>query len=421
MLDRRARCRAVRFLSCVGVLVAALLSSRPASAYAWMIRHEYQGCLPCHTDPSGAGMLTEYGRVLGENSMRMRYGVPPSDEPSKIARFLFGVPTPEWLLLGGSVRSAVQLTKQVTELPPEGVAWGAPRFLQMEADLKAQLTFGRLRAYGSLGYMHAGKQAIELTHRDSDNLVSREHWVGVDLGEDKEILLRFGRIAVPFGIRTDEHTMLIRSRRTTRTNIDNGQQHGLAMSYSGSVLRGEIMALLGNLQLNPDALRERGYAGFLELPVGQSAAIGVSSTLTYARQDYVDDTPRTTRQLHGAFARVVPIKPLVLFVEANAMFTTTGRTAVATAGTSSGFVGMVQADVEPVQGLHLVFAGEAMVSNGLVTNPRAPQVVARSFDGWAGVLWFFAPHADLRFDFVATSTRNGPVSIHLLPQLHLYL
>ena len=37
----------MRLLSLVGVL-AALFWSRPASAYPWMIRHEYQGCVPCH-------------------------------------------------------------------------------------------------------------------------------------------------------------------------------------------------------------------------------------------------------------------------------------------------------------------------------------------------------------------------------------
>src|SRR5580693_4803222 len=106
MFDRHAWRRAVRLLLAIGV-VAAILWSRPASAYPWMIRHEYQGCVPCHSDPSGAGMLTEYGRAMGENVLRSRYGSPPSDVPPVYARFLFGIPTPEWLLLGGSVRNAL--------------------------------------------------------------------------------------------------------------------------------------------------------------------------------------------------------------------------------------------------------------------------------------------------------------------------
>src|SRR6202042_592581 len=111
------------------VVVAALFWSRPASAYPWMIRHEYQGCVPCHADPSGAGLLTEYGRAMGENILRSRYGSTPPDEPPIYARFLFGVPTPDWLLLGGSFRSGVQLLKG------PGAPW-VPKVLEMEADLK---------------------------------------------------------------------------------------------------------------------------------------------------------------------------------------------------------------------------------------------------------------------------------------------
>src|SRR5580692_10203580 len=100
MLDRRAWGRAVRLLSWASFVAVALLWSRSASAYPWMIRHDYQGCVPCHADPSGAGLLTEYGRAMGENIMRSRYGSKPTDEPPSYAKPFFGLPTPEWLLIG---------------------------------------------------------------------------------------------------------------------------------------------------------------------------------------------------------------------------------------------------------------------------------------------------------------------------------
>src|SRR5580692_1829278 len=112
MLDRRAWGRALRLLSWASFVAVLLLWSRPASAYPWMIRHQYQGCVPCHADPSGAGLLTEYGRAMGENILRTRYGVPAPDEPSSVANFLWGVPTPDWLLLGGSVRNALFIQQQ---------------------------------------------------------------------------------------------------------------------------------------------------------------------------------------------------------------------------------------------------------------------------------------------------------------------
>jgi hypothetical protein len=419
MFDRHAWSRAVRLLSWL-VVVAAIFWSRPASAYPWMIRHEYQGCVPCHADPSGAGLLTEYGRAMGENVLRTRYGSKPPDEPPVYARFLFGVPTPDWLLLGGSVRNGVQWAG-----PLAGPL--AARFLEMEADLKAQITVGRFRAYGSLGYMSQGANYAQVTSITSDpncsptgpvlckgNVVSREHWVGVDLGEDKQFLLRAGRLDIPFGIRSDEHDLFVRNTATTRTNINESQQHGVALSYTGQIVRGELMAILGNYQVNPDAFRERGYAGFVELSLAPWAAAGVSSLVTYAAVDVVYGTPHTIRQVHGLFTRLaVPKTPLVVLAEADALITTSDVTTSGSGGTSPGMVGMLQADVEPTQGVHLMATGETWVQG-------ASTGTAKSFSSYLTALWFFAPHADLRFDFV-TQSLAGSVSIYALPQLHLYL
>jgi hypothetical protein len=384
-----------------------------------MIRHPYTGCTPCHADPSGAGLLTEYGRAMGENVLRTRYGSKPPDEPPVYSRFLFGVPTPDWLLLGGSVRTGYQFLKSPG-------AQFTHQFLEMEADLKAQVTIKRFRAYGGLGYMHELAQPTQITSRQNDNLVSREHWIGVDLGEDKQWLLRAGRIALPFGIRYDEHDLLVRNSTLaggTRTNINDSQQHGIALSYTGETVRGEIMAILGNYQINPDVFRERGYAGFVEFALKPWAAAGVSSMTTYAGEDFRLFTPHTIRQLHGVFGRLSPVEPLVLLAEADAYIITSDATANGMGGTSPGMVGALQADIEPTQGLHFVVTGETWVQSNIpkssdVTPPSGS--LTKVFGAWAGVLWFFAPHCDARFDFVVSS-QNGTVYYFMLPQLHLYL
>lgn len=415
MLDRRAWGRALRLLSWIGVVAAILFVARPASAYPWMIRHSYQGCGPCHADPSGAGLLTDYGRAMGENVLRSRYGSPAPDEPPVYARFLFGVPTPDWLLLGGSVRNAVEMQKD----PGAGVV---SRFLQMEASLKAQVTFGRFRASGSLGYQKAPMEA-QITSRSMHNLVSREHWLGVDLGEDKQFLLRAGRINIPFGIRNAEHEMLTRSRNVTRTNINDSAQHGVAFAWSTSIARGEVMALLGNYQLNGDAYRERGYAGYAEFKVAEGAAVGVSSMLTYAKKDYIDPlhSPDTIRQVHGVFTRLGPKPWVAILAEADALVTTTGPNAVSTGGTLPGFVSTVQVDFEPVQGVHLMLTGETLIKGNVVLTSTSPGITQKSFAGWATAQWFFAPHCDARFDFVAYSLADSGLSFYLLPQIHVYL
>ena len=384
-----------------------------------MIRHEYQGCVPCHADPSGAGLLTDYGRAMGENVLRTRYGSAPPDEPPVYSRFLFGVPTPDWLLLGGSVRGAVL----INTTPGTPVS---EQFILMEADLRAQVTVGRFRAYGSLGFMQLGSQSYQITENAQNNLVSREHWLGVDLGEDKQFLLRAGRIDIPFGIRDDNHQLFVRSSMVTQTNINDSAEYGLALSGSGRVLRGELMSVLGNYQINPDAFRQRGYAGFIEALVAPRMSVGASSLVNYARQDYLSNTEgfalfNTVRQVHGVFGRLAPAEPLVLLVEADATITT-GRTGATTAPatTAPGFAGLIEADIEPIQGLHLIPAVETWIQGDYAAGPGST-TTGKSYSGWAGVLWFFAPHADVRFDFVATAVLNGPVQYYALPQLHLYL
>ena len=77
---------------------------------------------------------------------------------------------------------------------------------------------------------------------------------------------------------------------------------------------------------------------------------------------------------------------------------------------------MLQADVEVVQGLHVQATGET-------TTPGGPGS-ALSYGGWGSVLWFFAPHSDLRIDAVEQSVPAGPSRLRVfsaIAQLHLYL
>jgi hypothetical protein len=261
--------------------------------------------------------------------------------------------------------------------------------------------------------MQESAQAAQITQGAENNLVSREHWLGADLGEDNQYLLRAGRMNLPFGIRSNEHTLFVRSTQVTRTNINDAQQHGIALAYNGLSFRGELMAILGNYQLNPDTFRERGYAGYLEFSLAPWVSAGVSSLLTYAKDDSLYLTQNTIRQAHGAFARVAPFKELVLLAEADALINIADD-ASGEALTSPGFAGMIQADYEPIQGLHLIATGETWIADQV-------QATSKSFAGWGSVLWFFAPHADVRFDFVAYSYGDSPVAYYLLPQLHVYL
>jgi hypothetical protein len=401
------------------IALCCLVWVHPAHAYTWMIRHGYTSCAICHADPSGGGLLTPYGRAQGEILLRSQYG-PATDEPGRVKDFLWGVPLPEdWLLLGGDVRDAVLNSK--TGSGASSVS--TTQFLPMQADLEGQVTWGAFRANASLGYEHEGAVEAQITDRAEDNLVSRLHWVGLDFGEDKAWSLRAGHMNLPFGIRQIEHTFFVRA--STRTDTDDAQQDGLALAYTGGAVRGEVMAIIGNYQIRPDAFRERGYAGYLEWAPSTSYAIGISSLLTYAElpNPELPFSPPLApapllRQAHGLFARLSPWKPLVLLVEADGLIDDQpSGVPKGTAALNGGWAGLVQADVEPWQGVHAIVAGEATTDP--VTNGGT------SVSGWFGAAWFFAPHADVRVDEIvqrlSTGVSTTMPAMTFLAQAHIYL
>ncbi len=377
------------------VCLTLWLSPRSAHAYPWMIRHNYTGCAVCHVDPSGGGVLTAYGSAQGDFLLRTHYGTSNSDEPSSSAGFLWGaVKPPAWFIPSGSVRTLAIDSKT-------GNGKYRQDFVLMQADARAAIVTGGFRAYASVGFVNVDDPAASI----SGGFVSREHWLGWAFGPDDALLVRAGRIDVPFGIRQIEHTLFVRA--STRTDLNDTQQHGVALSYSGDQLRGEIMAIAGNYQVSPDAFRERGYSGYAEYAPVSNVALGVSSLLTHAARDLYVLVPNT-RQAHGLFARVAPVSPLVLLAETDLI--------ASSAISATGYATMLQADVEPVQGVHVIATGENMHTGA--------KGVGTSWSGWLGADWFFLPHADTRFDFVHQSLAFGTVNVPAMAfmiQLHVYL
>src|SRR6185436_17599161 len=181
------------------------------------------------------------------------------------------------------------------------------------------------------------------------NLVSREFWVGLDLA-DHAILVRGGRLNLPFGLRNVEHTAWVRD--LTNTDINQDQQYGAALAYSRDPFRTEVMAIVGNFQVHPSQIRQGGYAGYFEYSLRPNLATGISSTITHA---VLDPAVRAsaTRQAHGFFARYAPVEPIVLLAEGDLLILNPGNASASTGGT-----GWLQVDFEPVQGLHFDVTGE---------------------------------------------------------------
>ena len=400
---------ALRRSSALLTLLVVLFCSHSAHAYSWMIRRGYTACNTCHSDPSGSGLLTEYGRAQSDELLRTHYGK-ASGETSPLAGFAWGVvKPPEWLLLGAQVRTLFMGLK-IGDTPR------AASFLLMQADAQAEARLGQLRINASLGAAPTDGNHAAV----AGALISREHWLGYGPSDDS-FLVRVGRINLPFALRSIEHELFV--RKSTRTDINDTQDHGVAFAYNGDWLRAEVMAIAGNYQIAPDAFRERGYSASAEVTPLTGLGVGVSSLITHAESDLYLRVPNT-RHAHGLFARWSPWQPLVLFGEADLLAQHAPRLHDSTL---FGSATLLQADLEPVQGLHVVVSGETATK---VVQPQGTTLAyekgqpTTSYGAWFGVHWFFALHADVRVDVMERSLVAGPTRIPVsayMAQLHLSL
>jgi hypothetical protein len=368
----------LRALHAFAAVSALLLLSVHARAYPWMIRHEYAQCSACHVDPSGAGPTTQYGRDVGKEGVYMN----GAGEGAVSSDFLLGVvKTPDWLQLGGDLR-VMSLGSKTRGVP------STQRTIWMQLDADASLSLGDFVASGALGYAPQGALGAALTRSTAHNLVSRQHWLGYKFAAAANLFIRAGRMNLPFGIRTIEHTLW--ARKLTRTNINDEQQYGLSAYFAGEMFRAELMGIAGSLQLRPDDYRERGYSGYFELEPLSGAALGVSSLITHRDLDTVT-LEETWRQVHGAFGRwATPYQPLVLLTEWDYVFESARNNFY-----KRGLVSYLQADWEPLLGMHFMLTGEAA------------KVGSRerhwSYGGWLTYAWFPAPHLDVRLDGIYQS------------------
>lgn len=396
----------MRILLLVASALFVFSLSSTSHAYPWMIRHGFGKCGSCHTDPMGGETLTGFGRVMSDSTLSTRWG---ATEPGKQAQLFFGVEEPRGVNIGGSFRMMTRLHKFA-----KGDQKSSGSTFPMQIDAYGQFRlFDRLRLGGSIGIIKSRDGAVQgraaqITTNDAGefNLLSRSHWIGYDITDN--ILLRAGRMNLPFGIRLPEHVMW--AREGTRTDRESQQQHGVALAYSGGDWRGEVMGILGNFQLGPDKYRERGYSAHVEYLVAPKLGVGISSLITHAKEDRLTTGSSNTRQAHGVTARYSPVRPLTFLLEADYLLSTQRR---------PGYVGMLQADLEFAQGFHAMVTGEVLDAGKPTIAPGiepAKGAGKAKLGAWITFNWFFYTHFDARIDLLVREEEQ----VTLLSQLHYY-
>ena len=396
-----------RALIVVAVHLLPLLAvgawATPAHAYPWMIKHEYTGCGVCHTDPSGGYLLTAYGRAQTQTLLSTWGRGPEGEEVDSRSQFAWGVPLPDALNLGVALRNLYLVSK-----PSQGST--RTRFVQMQADARAMAKVGHFEVAGSLGFVHEGALAAAITRSDTDNLVSREFWLGYRFGDDEATVLRAGRLYLPFGIRTENHYWYVRNR--TQTDLDAQEQWGLSLFRQGESYRAEIMGIAGNYQISPDDYRQRGYSGYFELIAVPKLAVGLSSLVTYAALD-PELALSAVRGAHGPFVRWGASSDVALLVEADLLHRTPEQGA-----TEVGLASAAMADWELTRGVHGLLTLE-------LATPRFDNDPSTwSHREWVSALWFIYPHIDLRLDAFLSHDQYGPQTVDAitaLGQVHVSL
>jgi hypothetical protein len=321
---------------------------------------------------------------------------------------LFGLIRPsEAFLIGGSVRVA---TLYKLDAASDKFSW-----FPMQLDVYGQLRFLKnFRAAGSIGAAKVpvgspNARAAQVTQNQGDgyNVISRTHWIGYDFGEGAHTV-RAGRLQLPFGIRMSEHVMWVRDK--TQTDRESDQQHGVALAMGWEKTRFEVMGILGNFQISPP-FREKGYSGYGETIVAENFALGVNSLMTIADNDRTNpEGLKTARGAHGLFLRAGPNDKVAILAEAD-LLTRSRR--------NLGYVGFLQFDVEPVQGLHTIATGEfydmGWTGGPNGTNPRTQGQGKPALGAWLSVQWFFLTHFDFRLDAILRAEKQ------IMGQLHVYL
>lgn len=394
-MSNRAHDEAMRSFGLL--LVLAPLS---ALAYPWTVKAGHLSCATCHVDPSGAGQLTPFGRSEAERLVRWSPTPPSSEVSERNARFLWFAALPDWVNLSGNLRFGAL------------VAPGAPKPvtpLEMASDLSATVSLGEamlVHATAGFGRKDAVAPAIVVPRCEpadpgecGPSFVARTYWVGVRAAQGA-LLVRAGRLPLPFGLRNNEHPSWVRSLTFTDGNVQ--QRLGASLSGVTGRVRFEVMGIAAATL--PSA-NEAGVSALTELKLTPSSALGLSS-LVASRPDI--DGP-STRQAHGAFVRAALLPSLVLLAEANVL-------AWATATTNRvGYAAFAQGDWEPVQGLHfMVTAESAHQGEGRQRGP--------SLGGWLSAAWYFFSHFELRVDAMARRLdAQSPLALSLVAQLHLFL
>lgn len=240
-------------------VIATLFWESPAVAFPELVRHNYANCTACHVNPSGGGVLTQYGRGLS-SAVLSTWG------EEKEGMFAYGImKPPDWLELGGDLR-LLNISQQTA---PTSSA--RTRMVLMQADVEAAITYKIFTAVGTAGIQDAALYP-------DNRFISRRHY-GLFYFSD-ELSLRAGRFLQAYGINIADHPSVTRRD----LGLDQGQEtYNVELAWLGEKWNAYTTGIFSRPDI-AEEIREKGVSTSLSyffldrFRVGANYFFGTSHT-----------------------------------------------------------------------------------------------------------------------------------------------
>lgn len=331
-----------------------------AFAYPEMIRNGYNNCAVCHYSQNGGGLINAYGRQLSREVLST-WGLEGEEQ------FLYGiVKPPEWLAAGGDFRF-VQLHRDTD-------AGHDKKFIMMQADAEAAITYKKIFIDGTAGYEEKNPR-----YAIGPGFVSRRHYINFQATD--ELAIRGGKFLRDFGINTAEHT--IATKRPLKFD-ESSETYNLEFTYlteSWSVSATGVFGLPNYAAVLP----EKGAAAVASHYFNETYKVGGSY--------YYGTSSQGSRNLFGPWAILGFTPHFYLLSEFDFQQQLTPQH-------TFGSVNYQRLGYEVVQGLHLFITQEHQFLDWEHPN--------QSFSGayGAGMQFFPRPHFDIQTYFQAYNVQG---------------
>jgi hypothetical protein len=238
-------------------MIVLLLMPSLAAAYPQYIVKGYTNCASCHYSPTGGGLPNSYGYAAQSatfpdavdskflESIRTKLqknNVTGYQEDGTTPQLQWDIGLDARLLVLGAYTGDDEAEEE-----GGGGAAKTPMAIPMLFEVGGVLAYGPWITFGNITPRKSGASSRP------DTIFSREHWLGRKLGETS--MVRMGRMVLPFGIRTPDHTLYTRRD----FGFDKwGQSYGVEWDYYSEKWMISTAAFAGDLILQPSELQQRG-------------------------------------------------------------------------------------------------------------------------------------------------------------------